>query len=171
MDKSSIEIERKYIIRIPDIEKMRAEAGYGASEILQIYLSSPRGVTHRIRKRASDGNAVYTETKKTRIDKMSCYEDERVIGESEFLSLSENMREGTQPIKKTRHVFVYDGHTFEVDVYPAWKSSCILETELGAASETVKFPDFIEVIAEVTGNPAYSNSAMSKSFPEEIIES
>ena len=170
MNKSGIEIERKYIIKIPDVEKMRAEEKYSPSEILQIYLSSPRGVTHRIRKRETGGAAVYTETKKIRIDKMSCHEDEREISEREFLALSKNIREGTQPIKKTRHVFIYEGHAFEVDVYPAWKSSCILETELASAGETVNFPDFIEVISEVTGNPAYTNYAMSKSFPEEIIE-
>lgn len=167
VDTLPIEIERKYIIRIPDAEIMQKYKGYTKSEILQIYLASEKRITHRIRKRLAGGNAVYTETKKIRIDSMSSIEDEHEISEQDFLKLSARVKEGTVPIRKIRHTFEYKGHVFEVDIYSEWKKTCILETELSSRTEIVEFPDFIEIIEEVTGNRAYSNAAMSKQFPKE----
>jgi CYTH domain-containing protein len=68
---AGIEIERKYIIKLPSIDDMKNEAGYTVSRITQIYINSPAGVTHRVRKREYADKTVYTETRKTRIDKMS----------------------------------------------------------------------------------------------------
>lgn len=164
-----IEIERKYIIRIPSEEKMHSCESYTVSEIQQIYIESSPLVTHRVRSRKKNGITVYTETKKIRIDKMSSYEDEREICESEFNALIGKIKKGTSPIIKTRHTFDYIDKTFEVDVYPEWKNTCIMEIELKSKDEEIYFPTFIEVLKEVTGNKAYSNASMSKSFPQEII--
>ena len=164
-----IEIERKYIIRIPSEEQMHCCGVYTVSEIEQIYIESSPLVTHRIRSRKRKGKTVYTETKKIRIDKMSSYEDEREICDSEFNALRNKIKEGTTPIIKTRHTFDYIGKTFEVDVYPEWKKTCIMEIELKSREEEVKFPPFINVLKEVTGDKAYSNASMARSFPSEII--
>ena len=164
-----IEIERKYIIRIPSEEKMHSCDGYTVSEIQQIYIESSPLVTHRVRSRKKYGKTVYTETKKIRIDKMSSYEDEREICESEFNILINKTKQGTSPIIKTRHVFDYFGKTFEVDVYPEWKNTCIMEIELKSKEEEIHFPPFVEILKEVTGNKAFSNASMARSFPSEII--
>ena len=169
MNSTPIEIERKYIIEIPNEEIMRLCEGYTVSEILQIYIESSPNVTHRVRSRKKNGNTVYTETKKIRIDKMSSYEDEKEISEREFLGLSDNIKEGTAPIEKVRHTFDYLGQMFEIDVYPEWKKSCIMETELESRESRVEIPDFIKIIKEITGDKAYSNASMAKSFPREII--
>jgi len=169
MNSTPIEIERKYIIEIPDEEKMRLCEGYTVSEILQIYIESSPHLTHRVRSRKKSGNTVYTETQKIRIDKMSSYEDEKEISEREFLGLSNNIKKGTVPIEKVRHTFDYLGQTFEIDMYPKWKKSCIMETELESRESCVEIPDFIKIIKEVTGDKAYSNASMAKSFPREII--
>ena len=165
---AGIEIERKYIIKLPDVEKMKREDGYTVSNITQIYINSPAGVTHRVRKRAYPDKTVYTETRKTRIDKMSVLEDEREITEEAFLSLSNNVKVGTRPVLKTRHTFRRGKTVVEIDVYPEWKTTCILETELIDREEKVAFPDFIEIVKEVTGEFEYSNASMAKSFPPEI---
>ena len=165
----AIEIERKYIIRMPDIDKMRAFPEYSVSDILQIYIASESSVTHRVRARKSALGTVYTETKKVRIDKMSAHEQEREISQERFLLLSQSIKEGTVPINKVRHTFVFEGQLFEVDIYPEWKNTCILETELPSRESAVRFPDFIEILEEVTGNRAYSNAAMAKSFPAESV--
>jgi len=164
-----IEIERKYIIKMPDIELVRGCDGFTESEILQIYINSQSGVTHRVRRRSFLSGAVYTETKKQRIDKMSAIEDEREISEKEFNLICENIKTGTRPIIKTRYAFSYCGQLFELDVYPEWKRTCILETELTSRDETVDFPSFISVIEEVTGNPDYSNASMARLFPKERL--
>jgi CYTH domain-containing protein len=168
MTKSGIEIERKYIIKIPEPCLMKACDGYSESSIIQIYLNSSPSVTHRIRSRSFSLKTEYTETKKVRIDKLSAVEDEREISEKEFSELSKNIKAGTSPVRKTRYTFNYMGKIFEVDIYPEWKYTCILETELLNRDEKVDFPDFIETVAEVTGDKRYSNAAMSVRFPEEV---
>ena len=169
MNSIPIEIERKYIIRIPDEEAMRSSLGYTCSEIVQIYLNSAPGVTHRVRERKTDGKSVYTETKKIRIDKMSAFEDEKNIDEREFQNLSKNVKKGTVPVRKVRHTFLHLEKTIEIDVYPQWKNTSIMEVELTSREEEIKLPPFIEIIKEVTGEKAYSNASMAMSFPGEII--
>ena len=167
--KKQIEIERKFVIKKPVLYKMQAEKNYGMSEITQIYLQNPMGITHRIRSRKHSEITVYTETKKRRIDAMSSVEEEREITYIEFENLKNQIKEGTSPIIKERHVFEYMGAVVEIDVYPQWKKTAILEVELSSRDEKIELPNFIEIVAEVTGNFAYSNAAMSRSFPKELI--
>ena len=167
--KNQIEIERKYIIRKPSPSLFSGEEGYTESRIVQIYLDSESGVTHRIRSRKYESRTEYTETKKTRVDSMSSLEEEREISEAEFISLSKKIKSGTLPVMKTRYTFLYKGVTVEIDVYPAWERSAILETELETREAAAELPSFIEIIREVTGDKRYSNAAMAASFPEEII--
>ncbi len=167
METTPIEIERKYIIKIPDIKEMESAENYRKSDIEQIYLTSLPTVTHRIRKRETLGKTVYTETKKLRIDRISAYEDEREITKEEYEALSKNRRNKTRPVLKTRYTFSYRNQIFEVDVYPSWKTTCILETELKSRDDVVIFPSFIKIIKEVTGERGYSNAKMAESFPKE----
>lgn len=164
-----VEIERKYIIEKPDVDCLRALPGFSESEIVQIYVESAANVTHRVRSREADGKTVYTETKKQRIDKMSALEDEHEISREQFVSISAGIKEGTSPINKVRYTFIANEKLFEVDVYPQWKKTCILEIELSDREENVILPSFIKVIEEVTGNRAYSNASMARSFPKESV--
>ena len=167
-DTMNLEIERKYVIEKPLPERMRECGGYTSSDIVQIYLTSQAGITHRVRSRAfPDGRTLYYETKKIRIDKLSSEEYEREITREVFDALAEKIAEGSRPIVKTRHTFDYLGQTFEIDVYPDWERTCIMETELDSRDASPEIPDFIRIVAEVTGDKRYSNAAMSRSFPEE----
>ena len=163
-----VEIERKYVIRMPDLAELSRQGGYTVSEIEQTYLESEPNVTHRVRKRVYKDRTVYTETKKVRIDVMSAHEDEREISEGEYLELLKRRKDGTETLIKTRHTFVFLGQTFEVDIYPLWQKSAILETELSSRDKAVVFPGFITVIVEVTGEKKYSNASMSQKFPDEL---
>ncbi len=167
--KNQIEIERKYIIKMPSVAFLRGEEGYTESRIVQIYLESENGVTHRIRSRKYEGFTEYTETKKTRVDSMSAFEEEKEISEEKFLCLSEKIKSGSHPLIKTRYTFLYKGVKVEIDVYPGWERSAILETELETREAVAELPSFIEVVREVTGDKRYSNAAMSQVFPKEII--
>ena len=79
-----IEIERKFVIEMPDTSVLSSLPGYSSSDIEQTYLSSDAGVTRRVRARKYKGCTVYTETKKMRIDNMSAHEDEREITRKEY---------------------------------------------------------------------------------------
>ena len=162
-----LEIERKYIIKLPEISVLKEQQSYTTSDILQIYLPSEQGETRRVRRRAYPDRTLFIETKKFRVDAMSSREIEREICEDEFLSLAENPLPKTNPVSKTRHTFVFLGQLFEIDVYPQWTSTAIMETELSSRDTEVKMPPFLEIIREVTGNKAYSNASMSRAFPDE----
>ena len=164
-----VEIERKFVIMKPDMSKLESIDGYSSSDIDQTYLTSDPGVTRRVRSRRYGKCTVYTETKKTRVDEMSSLEDEKELEKQEYEILLGEIKEGTVTLKKTRITFVHFGRVFEVDVYPDWSRSCILEVELPSRETAVELPDFIKVIAEVTGDKSYSNAAMSHKFPTELI--
>ncbi len=162
-----IETERKFIIKKPRADILSELKSYTESEIVQTYLNS-RVATHRVRKRSyPSGEVIYTENKKVRISVLSSEEYEREITEGEYLSLLENKERGSVSLMKKRVTFEHLGKTFEVDIYPAWEDTCILEVELESESEKIEMPSFIEVLTEVTGNKDYSNHRMSHAFPPE----
>lgn len=167
MKKGAVEIERKFIVKKPSPELIGELPDYSRSEITQIYISSPPGVTHRVRKRVYPDRCEYTETQKIRIDDKSAIEDENEIDCERFNLLSKSIKEGTRPIVKERYTFRCGAQLFELDIYPEWKESCILEAEIPERSCEVQIPSFIKVVREVTGYREYSNAAMSISFPEE----
>ena len=168
MERVGVEIEKKYIIKMPSVDDMRSCAGFTESQIVQTYLESHEGETRRIRARATGGVTHYTETRKIRIDRMSSTEIERDITKEEYDSLLPMIKSGTRPILKVRYTFVYLGQLFEVDVYPEWKRSAVMETELERRDASVEMPHFIDIIRDVTGERAYSNAAMASCFPSEI---
>ena len=163
----NVEIEKKYIIKKPSPELMQSMENYSVSEIRQVYLKAPEGITRRVRSRCTDGVSVYTETEKKRIDNMSAAETEREITEEEFQALLKLRRADSVDVIKSRHVFFYLGQMFEIDIYPVWERYCIMETELPSRETAVKFPEFIEIYADVTGRYEYSNAKMAREFPPE----
>ncbi len=167
--KIGLEIERKYIIEMPDVSVLSQQPEYTVSGILQIYIQGAIGETHRVRRRDFSDRVVCTETRKIRIDKISSTEIEGEISIEEFDRLALTILDGTQPINKLRYTFIYEGQIFEIDVYPQWKNTAIMETELDDPKKEVKIPSFINIVREVTGNKAYSNAGMSRRFPKEDI--
>ncbi len=164
-----IEIERKYLIRMPALVALQQMSEYTVSDIEQIYLPSPGGATHRIRRRTFFDTTCYTETIKKRIDARRAYENEHQISEEEYNHLKSNRDMSLHIICKKRHTFVYKNQIFEVDIYPFWTKQCVLETELNSADDVVDFPSCLSVIREVSGNSAYSNASLSKAIPQEDI--
>ena len=164
-----VEIERKYVIRMPDVAMFSSLDGYSESEIVQTYLSSEPGVTRRVRRRCFSDVTRYYETRKTRIDRMSSIEEEGELSEEEYNSLLQLIMPGTRPIVKKRYTFVYKNQVFEIDIYPEWERSAIMETELASREADPEIPEFIEILREVTGDKSYSNASMSRLFPKEII--
>ena len=154
---------------MPDISALSRYEGYYATDIVQTYLCSEAGVTHRVRRRTYADRTVYTQTKKVRIDKMSSEERERELTEREYLEFLSISDGDSKPVVKTRHSFTYRGQLFEVDIYPEWTRTCILETELADRSARAEFPPEIRVLLEVTGEWRFSNAAMARSFPTELI--
>ncbi len=166
---SHIETERKFIIKMPDMAVLSGCEGYTSSKIEQIYLTSSSDITHRIRRREYEGRVEYTETKKIRISKISVIEDEREISENEYNELSSLIRAGSQPVIKERYTLKINNQLYEIDIYPFWKNTAILETELKSEDAEIEFPSFFEIIKEVSGMREYTNASMAYNQPNEII--
>ena len=162
-----IETERKYIVRLPDFEALASLPGYSKSDIEQIYLPSEPGQTRRIRRRTHTDKTVYTKTVKTRISPMSAYEDEHEITEEEYMELRKGRDRSHHVVNKQRYTFIYKNTLFELDVYPFWKRTCLLECELRNEKVIVELPPFLRIVKDVTGERRYSNASIAKTIPSE----
>lgn len=165
--KIGLEIERKYIIKMPNSMVLAAQPDYTESKITQIYIKGEPGETRRVRRRIFSDKTEYYETTKRPVSSIASDEREREIGREEYERLSAEILEGSSPVEKIRHTFTYLGQTFEIDVYPQWHSTAIMETELHTPDTVVEMPEFLHIIREVTGIKAYSNASMSREFPPE----
>ena len=163
-----VEIERKYLIGMPDPAALSALSGCVVSEIEQTYLPDPApGVTERIRLRRFPDRVEYTHTVKIRLSEVEAKEIEETVGEETYRELLSRRDPALQTVKKTRYAFPIDEQIYEVDVYPFWERTAILETELKDASLHAEIPPFLSVIREVTGESAYTNRSLAKRIPAE----
>lgn len=167
MGKNNLEIERKYLIKYPDTEKLKKAENYDWSEIEQVYVEdSMDGMFGRIRKRGKNGVYKYYKTFKKDVTAVTRVEIESEISEKEYTDLKKHCRKGFGIINKVRHVFDYKGQTFELDVFPFWKDQAFLEAEVPSENTEILIPDFIEVIKEVTEDISYRNSSLAMIIAE-----
>ena len=171
---ANLEIERKWLIRRPDeacLSALIAKFGGSVSQIVQTYLTAEEGLSRRVRARTTDGTATYTCTVKRRIGPMTAEEDERVISPEEYAALLKEADPTCRPIEKTRWCIPFDGRTLEIDLYPFWSRQAVLEIELPSPDAPFSLPSALTVMAEVTGNRAYSNHSLARNpFPGEISD-
>ena len=169
MNLNGFEIERKYLIGMPDRDYLTRNAS--PSQIEQTYLLSPDPhVTERVRRRGAEGEWQYYHTQKSRITDRKRLEDEREIDRAEYEKLLSRADPEKKQIQKTRWVLPWLGQSFEIDIFPFWDDRAILEIELEDEEQQVTLPPQIRVIREVTADWRYSNSALSREIPMEDLE-
>ena len=156
------EIERKFLIAYPDVSWLESNPLSRKVEIEQIYLTSAPGEEIRIRKRGENGHFVYYETHKKPLNGLKRISTERRLSGSEYRHLMKNADPSRHTIRKTRYCLAYEHQYFEIDLYPFWTDQAILEIELMDGNEKICFPPQIDVIREVTDDPAYKNAALAK---------
>ena len=163
------EIERKYLISMPDPDFLRQNAR--STEIVQTYLLPPAPhVNARVRKRGRNGDWTYTHTEKTRLSDLRRIENERRISREEYETLLQNADPDRNVIQKTRWVLPWKGQNFEIDIFPFWTDRALMELELEDEAQTIELPPRIRVLREVTADYRYLNSSLSKTIPYEEIE-
>jgi CYTH domain-containing protein len=116
----------------------------------------------RIRQRGSNGDYTYTKTIKTFVSDKKRIEQECKITKEEYLNLLMNADPTKKQIRKTRYCLVYENQYFEIDVYPFWNNQAIMEIELHAEDQEIKFPPEIKIIKEVTNDKEYKNYSLAK---------
>lgn len=166
---ANLEIEKKFIIKHPDISYLKSLPDCSYTEIEQIYLVSDDGRSERIRKRGKNDNWKYYHTIKYHITAMTRSEEERLISAAEYEELKKRADNNLSIIYKTRYCLPYEGHIIEIDVFPFWKKQAYMEIELSNERESYTFPPFIECVKDVTTERGYTNRALAECIPEEII--
>lgn len=165
-----LEIERKYLIRYPDIPTLLAQKGVEQWEIVQIYLTTDGpGETRRIRQVVTGGEIHYYKTFKRYLSGMRNEEDEGEIDQMTYIALSRELQPGCKPLGKTRYRIPYAGHILEFDIYPFWKDRAILEIELEHENEGAAIPEYVHIIRDVSDDPAYKNRQLAENVVYEEI--
>lgn len=168
---ANIEIERKYLIRMPRCEELRAMAGCEVWQIVQTYLTEgSNGETRRVRRVLCGGQERFVYTQKRRISALSCVENERNISPAEYDELMKQADPLSHPVKKTRYRIPYLGQTLEVDVYSFWSDRATLEIEVQSENQSLCLPEWIGVIRDVSGEAAYKNRMLARQVPMEPLE-
>ncbi len=162
--KMPLEIEKKFLIRMPDLNWIINNTDCKVARISQTYLGLQKdGFGNRIRKIIIDGKTKYFFTSKKSLSDMTRIEYEKEITKKDYYShLVKKPKDKT--LYKTRYIFNMNDLKYELDVYPFWKETAILEIELKDESQSYIIPDFIDVIADVTGNKDYSNSSFVSKY-------
>ncbi len=152
-----IENERKYIVEITG-----AMADYTETDITQTYLASEPGNEVRLRKREWKGNRVNVHTTTKRISPTEEIVVERQVSNNLYESLLQQADPYRQTIHKNRKSFIYQGQFFELDTYlKPVDNLVILETKGIACHEDIKFPPFLNVVKDITGDTKYYNYTLA----------
>lgn len=158
------EIERKFLIHHPDVAMLETLPNCKRIEIMQTYLNAPDGDEVRVRQRGADGHFVYIKTTKRKISDIKRLEVEKRISQDEYLRLLMEADITKHPIRKTRYCLTWKNQYFEIDVYPFSKTHAIVEIELTNENDEIVFPDFLQVICEVTDDKRYKNAALAETL-------
>ena len=163
-----VETERKYLIKYPDTAYLRTLDGCRVLDMVQTYLSrlpeEPQ-TERRVRTITENGVTAYVYTKKSPRARLSRLEEEREVTREEYDLLR---KDACSELIKTRYAFPFAGHVMEIDVYPpeiggeTFDGYAILEVEMDDPDETVEFPDFLEILREVTDDKRYHNKTLAK---------
>ena len=84
-------------------------------------------------------------------------EIEKRLTKDEYLTLLMDADTKLNQIRKTRYCLMYENQYFEIDIYPFWNDKAIVEIELSNEFTNIVFPDYLEVIKEVTDDIEYKN--------------
>ena len=159
----NLEIERKFLIKMPDIKMLEVLPDIGIADIIQTYTT----VGVRLRKWTEQGRTTYIKTVKKHLSDLTRIEEESEISAEEYNSLMLLADPERNSLTKTRYRYPFKGKLIEIDVFPFWERQAFCEIELKGEDEEFSLPDFIEVIKEVSADKAYRNYALTKNIPKE----
>lgn len=167
---TELEIERKYLIRMPDAARLEAMPGAQVWDIVQTYLTDGSdGGTRRVRSVRCGGETRYIRTDKLRVTPLSCAETEGAVSQAEYARMLKEANPALRPIEKRRYRIPYAGELLEIDLYSFWKDRATLEIELEREDQAVALPEWLEIIREVTGERAYKNRYLAEEIPMEVL--
>ena len=145
--------------RLYKVEIIGEIPGAIESDITQTYLVAEPGCEIRLRRREwSRGKVVIVHRSKKRISDKEVIETERQVDNNLYEQMLQQADPYRSTIKKRRRSFIWKGQHFEIDTFMEPVNDLVILQSKGVAEEeSVKFPPFIRVIEDVTGNSHYYN--------------
>lgn len=159
-----LEIERKFLIEMPDLKWIEKNTNCTIAYIVQTYLGkNEEGFGNRVRSMMVNGKMKYFHTAKKSVSGITRIELEKEISKKEY---DEYLYRKNKVIslKKTRYIIKMNNLKYEIDIYPFWTQTAIMEVELKNEKQKFDIPKFINVIGEVTNNLDYSNHSLAKKY-------
>lgn len=157
------EIERKFLIKMPNLAELQKRYKVKKSNIIQTYLVSENSdIERRIRQRGISGDFVYYYTEKEDVGPETRIEREHKISSKEYITLLGEADTSLHQINKVIYCIVYNDTYYELDVYPFWNDRAILEVEVSDVNEKISMIPGIEIIKEVTDDKRYKNKSLAK---------
>jgi Uncharacterized protein conserved in bacteria len=151
--------KRKFLVRMPDRAELSRKYEALPIEMMQTYLlSSDPEIERRIRQQSSMGEQLFFYTAKRVGEDGTRWVTERPISEKDYVAYLMEADLSLRSVRKLKHRFDYAGHRMELDVYPFAKDRAIFFV---FGPDPFELPPEIEVIREVTGDPAYKNRALA----------
>ena len=154
------EIERKFLVEMPDLERLEKLPGCRRVEIEQAYLPTTNDEKLRIRKWVEDGQAIYYKTRRRRVNGRRLEVEERLTQRS-YMEMMEEAGAALQLLRKTRYSIPYQGQQFQLNVYPFWTDQAIVKIELNEEDAQVQLPPELTPIREVTGEREYKDYTLA----------
>ncbi len=157
--------ERKFLVRrSPAPHEMPVR--FEEIDVEQTYLLTPDGSEARVQRRGQHGVFTFTHTLKRPVSAGERIEVHRPISPREHDAHLAHADPARRMIRKTRRVFLYANHYFELDRFLEPCAGLeLLELEVDDLAHPVALPPFVEVEREVTGESAYSNHVLSLADP------
>ena len=145
--------------RLYKVEILGEIPGAIECDITQTYLVAEPGCEVRLRRREwGRGKVVNVHRSKKRISETEEIETERQVDNNLYEQMLQQADPYRATIKKKRKSFIWKGQHFEIDTFlEPVKDLVILQSKGVAEQESVKFPPFIKVLEDVTGNSRYYN--------------
>ena len=156
-----LEIERKFLILYPDLEKLNALPVCRKVPISQTYLETPEEGRFRVRKRGED---MFIKTIKEKISELKRVEREESITKEQYENYISKKEYCHGTISKDRYCFVWKNQYFELDVFPFWEKTALIEIELLKENQPYTLPDFLIVLREVTYEKQFRNKSLAVQY-------
>ena len=149
-------LEKERLYKVDIIDEI---PGAIESHITQTYLVAEPGCEVRLRRREwSRGKVVNVHRSKKRISETEEILTERQVDNNLYEQMLQQADPYRQTIRKRRQSFIWKGQHFEIDTFLEPVSDLVILQSKGVAEqESVKFPPFVKVLEDVTGNSHYYN--------------
>ena len=155
--------KHKYLIAMPDMNRLVVNYGAVPFEMTQDYLVETNpNIERRVRRQKNGSDFLYFYTEKHRMPDGAMWDTERPISSKEYKKYLQEADLGLQPVHKVKYRFNSGSQRFEIDVYPFSADRAVMFAYAGSDEAEVAPPPEIEILKEVTGDPEYKNKTLAR---------